>query len=83
MGKLLFWIVVGLAIYVGYRLFLVSRRRSERAAQQAASKREREAQGEPMRSCAHCGVHVPQSDALVYGGRYFCSSAHRDEAARR
>ncbi len=83
MGKLLFWIILGAAIYLGYRLFLVSQRRSERAAQQAARKREREEQGEPMRSCAHCGVHVPQSDAVAHGGQYFCSIAHRDEAARR
>jgi uncharacterized protein len=83
MGKLLFWIIVVAAVYFGYRLFLVSQRRTERAARQAASKRERDEQGEPMLRCAHCGVHLPQSEAVVHGGQNFCSIAHRDEAARR
>jgi len=31
-----------------------------------------------MLACAHCGVHLPQSDALMdAAGRPFCSDAHR------
>lgn len=31
-----------------------------------------------MLACAHCGVHLPQADALMdAGGRPFCSEAHR------
>jgi uncharacterized protein len=31
-----------------------------------------------MLACAHCGVHLPQSDALMDpAGRPFCSDAHR------
>jgi uncharacterized protein len=31
-----------------------------------------------MLACAHCGVHLPQADALMdAGGRPFCSDAHR------
>ena len=36
--------------------------------------------GEPDRmvACAHCGVHLPQSDALSdAGGRPYCSDPHR------
>lgn len=31
-----------------------------------------------MVSCARCGVHLPQSEALQKGGRSYCCAAHRD-----
>lgn len=37
---------------------------------------------ERMVTCAHCGVHLPESDALADGEQYFCNPAHR-QAARR
>ena len=31
-----------------------------------------------MVSCVHCGVHVPQADALAdAAGRFYCTEAHR------
>lgn len=31
-----------------------------------------------MLACAHCGVHLPQADALMdASGRPYCSAAHR------
>ena len=36
------------------------------------------AQPTPMLACAHCGVHLPQAEALTDGaGRPFCGEAHR------
>ncbi len=33
---------------------------------------------EEMVSCAHCGVHLPRSEALIDdAGRPYCGSAHR------
>lgn len=32
---------------------------------------------EAMVACAHCGVHVPESEGLHVGGYFFCSDAHR------
>ena len=32
---------------------------------------------EPMVACAHCGVHVPRSEAVRKGDDYYCSEAHR------
>jgi uncharacterized protein len=32
---------------------------------------------EPMVVCAHCGVHLPSSDALPGRGGVFCGEAHR------
>lgn len=34
-----------------------------------------QAQGELV-SCAHCGVHLPRSEARSAGGHYFCSEEH-------
>lgn len=32
----------------------------------------------PMVACAHCGVHLPQPEAVLdAAGRPFCSEAHR------
>ena len=33
---------------------------------------------QPMVSCAHCGLHLPQPDAVEgEGGRHYCSTEHR------
>lgn len=32
---------------------------------------------ERMVRCAHCGVHLPESDAVSDGQRHFCNEAHR------
>lgn len=31
---------------------------------------------ENMVVCCHCGVHLPESDALNDGGQIFCGQAH-------
>lgn len=33
---------------------------------------------EGMVACAHCGVHLPTSAALLARGKAYCSAAHRD-----
>lgn len=37
---------------------------------------------EKMLVCAHCGVHMPESDALVGAGKVYCCEAHRSAAAK-
>ena len=37
-----------------------------------------------MVSCAHCGVHLPQADALFdVAGQPYCGEAHRQAGPRR
>lgn len=36
-----------------------------------------EALAERMVSCAHCAVHLPESESMMGGGRSYCSEAHR------
>ena len=31
---------------------------------------------ERMVRCAHCGIHLPRSEALLQGGRTWCSQEH-------
>jgi uncharacterized protein len=38
---------------------------------------------ERMLACAHCGVHVPESEGVQAGEHFFCSEAHRKLGARR
>ena len=35
-----------------------------------------------MVACAHCGVHLPRSDALLLGNHSFCCEEHRRLGAR-
>lgn len=37
---------------------------------------------EGMVACAHCGVHLPRSEALLAGRLTYCSAAHRDAGPR-
>jgi uncharacterized protein len=32
---------------------------------------------EMMVVCAHCGVHLPESDSVSGNGKFYCSKAHR------
>ncbi len=89
MGKLLFWIAVIGAVWIAIKFAQASARRVERSARDARDRTEgsdagRSAgrggvpRGELMVRCAHCGVHLPQSDAVSVGALHYCSGAHRD-----
>jgi uncharacterized protein len=32
-----------------------------------------------MVACAHCGVNLPEGEALVVNGHHFCCASHRDQ----
>lgn len=34
-------------------------------------------EAEQMVACAHCGLHVPESEGVRGNGAFFCSSEHR------
>ena len=95
MGKFLIWVVVGVAVWFGWRLFVISKRRSERATvtpevdtpageraqQDPSSEAQRMGGPERMVQCAVCGLHLPASEGRFAGGKVYCSDAHRDQAA--
>jgi len=36
-----------------------------------------EEKAERMLACSTCGVHVPESEGIKAGGKFFCCEAHR------
>lgn len=43
----------------------------------------RPARSTPMLACAHCGVHMPQTEAVFDpAGRAYCSAAHQQAGPR-
>ena len=47
------------------------------AAREAAEPARKDRSPEKMVMCAHCGVHLPESEALLEAGEPYCSPAHR------
>ncbi|WP_211165949.1 PP0621 family protein [Azoarcus sp. TTM-91] len=51
------------------------------AARRGAQENRRERGGiagpERILECAHCGIHVPESEGLAEQGRFYCCEAHR------
>ena len=67
MGKYLLLIFVVVAAWWLAKSF----RRGDRAADPP------EAAPEQMVNCAHCGLYLPQGEAIREGNRFFCSAEHR------
>ncbi len=87
MGKLLLWGLVAMAILIFARLAAhkaagrqAAATQERRAAASGAAKRDR--RPEPMVRCAHCGVHLPYSEAVVVNGQPWCGPEHALLGAR-
>ena len=87
MGKLIFWAVVILALLLVARI--LARHHEKRANPPQAGSLPRKAaapsvdQPETMVRCAHCGIHMPRSEALLVNGDTWCSSEHAKLGQRR
>jgi len=71
LSKFIFLVVLGLVVYLVIKG--VSRVRQRPVAHDKLPER--------MVACGHCGVNLPESEAVEEGGRYFCSEDHRREGA--
>lgn len=75
--KLGLWLLIAAVALLWFNHAKKQRMKSRKAhaAQTAAST---DADAEQILACAHCGLHVPASDALVdTAGAHFCCEAHR------
>jgi uncharacterized protein len=77
-SRLIWWLILGLGAW-----WLIKRLRVGRAgggAEQAAPQPGASTTHDPlvMARCAHCGMHLPQPEALLDDAqRSYCSAAHR------
>ena len=74
-------VVVLVALLLLVWLLLGSSRRRTRSDQDSKSQSRSSRPAVPvegMVACAHCGVHLPSSAALLARGNAYCSAAHRD-----
>ena len=73
MSRLLFLLAVAVVVYLLLRSFR----------RQAPKQDAPPAQAEEMVRCVQCGVHLPKSEAIMAGGNFYCSDAHRREHSSR
>jgi len=71
-----------LCALVAMRLAVQSKQGRQRPPSTKAKRRARAAQSEPMVACAHCGVYLPQSDALDLHGQVWCCREHAQQHGR-
>lgn len=72
MSRIAFFVLLAIAVYIGWRLF---RARQLSRPPSASTPRL------PMVSCATCGLHVPRNEALAQDDRFFCCEEHRRSAS--
>lgn len=73
MGRLIFFLLLALAVYLAIRFFrrpVVGSRPSSREG------------GEAMVHCEHCGLYLPRSEALQAQGHNYCSAEHQRAAGK-
>ncbi len=76
MNRLLFLIAVATVVYLLIRSF---RTRGPGAGRPGGGPSGSPPSGyaEDMVRCIYCGVHLPRSEAIMSGGKYYCCEAHR------
>jgi len=67
------WLLVLAVVGLGLWLFVRGRAPRRAAPPRPAA----------MVECAHCGVHLPATDAVLADSRVYCSEAHRLAGPRR
>ena len=83
-------LILGIALFVlvwMIRRAFQGRREADRKAEQARADARQDgsgAGGAPavLVACAHCGVLLPQAEALQEAGKVYCSAEHRRLGAR-
>ena len=73
MARLLFFFLIGLAIYFAVR----GLQRKSALRERAEERRAATGDGEDMVRCARCGVNVPRSEARADAGRLVCADNPR------
>jgi len=77
-GKLLFWAVIIIGLLVAARVLARQAGRHADNPQPRAQGQRPQAMPAPesMVRCAHCGIHLPRSEAVLMNGQTWCSQEH-------
>jgi len=66
------FLLLALVILVVYFLYNANKRKAASPPRPPAA-----ASAEDMVRCAQCGVHLPRSESLAAGERFYCTPEHR------
>ena len=67
-----------LVILVAVALIILAVRGLWRSSRPAGRRGQKSAH---MVQCAHCGIYIPEHEALVNGDRFYCSATHLKDAS--
>jgi uncharacterized protein len=79
LGKVLLWVIVILAALMLARILARANQKAKLEPRTAKPIKRRAEAPKPVESmvrCAHCGIHLPRSDALLVHGQTWCSKEH-------
>ncbi|GAB2884512.1 hypothetical protein LSG25_19090 [Paralcaligenes sp. KSB-10] len=80
MGKVLFWIVLIVGGMLLARILAQHNANNQAGTRQPKQAARRGAppiqHPESMVRCAHCGIHMPRSEAVLINGQTWCSQEH-------
>lgn len=87
MGRILFFVLLALAVYIAWRYLRIQRGSTDGARPQSRQRQEDAAVPEAIVRCDACGLNLPQSEALPAPGvdpqRWYCCEEHRRQGAAR
>lgn len=72
MPKLILLLLFGIAMFL-----LLKRFQGKGADHDDKAGSSNSSEPERMVACAHCGVHIPESESLASLGNHYCSEEHR------
>jgi len=78
-GKLLFWIFVVIVVLFAARLagrMAAARQAGPQGGKASRNPAPQARAPESMVRCAHCGIHLPRSEALLQNGQTWCNAEH-------
>ncbi|MCX7142056.1 MAG: PP0621 family protein [Proteobacteria bacterium] len=62
-----------LLVFAAFAVWLLIKRLRRKDATRAAP----EPASEQMVTCSHCGLYLPQKEAIAEGGEFFCCAEHQ------
>jgi uncharacterized protein len=74
-------VLIGLVVGVAWLVSRLSSSSAQRPGDPDPTAGVPKGDSEEMVACLHCGVHLPQGEAVASSAGWFCSDAHREAHA--